>query len=354
MTEKVFEAFTRLDASDVNAYLVNKPITNAIINGAFEINQRGFTSTTTNDALGFDRWRLTQTGDGTATYSSQDFTLGAAPVAGYEAKNFARLVTTGQTTTNVSSLLQQRIESVRTFAGETVTLSFWAKAGSGTPKIALELQQFFGGGGSPSSPVNTYANQVTLSNTWTRYTTTVAIPSIAGKTLGTNSGDFFGVRFWVSAGSDFNARTGSLGIQSNTFDIWGVQLEAGSVATPFKRNANSLQGELAACQRYYWRSSSTGFGPHAQGWATTTTSAIIFLTLPTTMRVKPTSVEFSEQFIGDFITGGVTVTGVTLAEATFDSVALAVSRGTTYTVDKNYILYNSGNPNPFLAISAEL
>jgi hypothetical protein len=41
MPRKVFEAFTRLDASDVNAYLVNKPITNAIINGAFDIWQRG-------------------------------------------------------------------------------------------------------------------------------------------------------------------------------------------------------------------------------------------------------------------------------------------------------------------------
>jgi hypothetical protein len=134
---------------------------NRLINGDFSINQRAFTSTTTATTYGFDRWFLSAS-DGTVTYSAQTFTPGTAPVAGYEAINFARMASTGQTLTSAGSVLRQRIEDVRTFANQTITVSFWAKAGSGTPKVAVELTQNFGSGGSPSSAVNNYAGQVTL------------------------------------------------------------------------------------------------------------------------------------------------------------------------------------------------
>jgi hypothetical protein len=225
---------------------------NAIINGAFEINQRNFTSSTVSNAMGFDRFRFNYT-SGTTTYSAETFTLGSAPVAGYEARNFARLAVTGQTGTNANSILRQPIESVRTFAGQTVNVSFWAKANTGTPSLAVELTQNFGSGGSPSADVNAYAGKITLSTSWTRYSLSVAVPSISGKTIGTDSNDSLLFTIWVSAGSDFNARTGTLGLQNATFDFWGVQVEAGSTATPFRRNANSIQGELAACQRYFYR-----------------------------------------------------------------------------------------------------
>ena len=95
---------------------------NKIINGDFRINQRNFTSVIA-DEYGFDRWQMARSG-ATATYTPQTFTVGTAPVAGYEAINFARIaVTTG----NDGMRIQQLIEDVRTFAGQTVTVSFWAK-----------------------------------------------------------------------------------------------------------------------------------------------------------------------------------------------------------------------------------
>jgi hypothetical protein len=257
MTDKVFSPGEVLTAADVNDYLLNKTGSgNAIINGAFEINQRGFTSTTTSSTFGFDRWPMIAS-DGTSTYSAQTFTPGAAPEAGYEAANFARLVSTGQTATNAQTSLRQSIEDVRTFAGQAVTVSFWAKAATGTPKVAIELGQVFGSGGSTA--VTKYFGQATLSTSWQRFTLTTTLDGLTGKTIGTGSN--LTLIMFTSAGTDFNARTGSLGIQSNTFDIWGVQVEAGSIATPFRRNANSLQGELAACQRYYQQSYSTGATP---------------------------------------------------------------------------------------------
>jgi hypothetical protein len=230
---------------------------NVIINGAFDINQRNFTSTTT-EGFGFDRWAA-YFADGTTTYSRQVFTPGTSP-SGYEASSFARLQTSGQSATSAYAHLVTPLEDVREFAGQTVTLSFFAKAASGSPKIAIEFRQKFGSGGSPSPNLNTYAGQATLSTSWTRQTITFTIPSIAGKVIGTTANtSSLDVVLWTSAGSAFADRTGSLSIQNNTFDIWGVQLEAGTVATPFRRNAPSIQAELAACQRYYEKGASQMF-----------------------------------------------------------------------------------------------
>jgi hypothetical protein len=230
---------------------------NAIINGDFRINQRGFTSNTTNGAYTFDRWAQYNSG-GTVTTSAQTFTSGSPAVAGFESANYVRQVVSGQSTSGQYGSLLQPIEDVRTYAGAVTTISFYARAGSGTPKIAIELQQKFGSGGSPSSDVLTYVNQVTLSTSWTRYSITTTVPSISGKTVGTTANtSSLGLNFWTSAGSDFNSRTGLLGIQNNTFDIWGVQFERGFIATPFEQRPIGIETDL--CKRYYQNYSSQGY-----------------------------------------------------------------------------------------------
>jgi hypothetical protein len=222
------------------------PSQNYIINGAFDINQRNFTSNTSN-GFGFDRWSSFRVG-GTVTYSSQAFSTGSAPVSGYESKNFARIVVSGQSGASDEAAFFQNIEDVRTLAGSTITVSFWAKAASGNPKVAVELGQIFGSGGSAT--VRTYFGQTTLNTSWARYSVTGVVPGIAGKIIG-GSDNFLSVVLFESAGSNLNSRTGSLGIQNNTFDFWGVQVEEGTIATPFRRNQPNIQAELAACQRYY-------------------------------------------------------------------------------------------------------
>jgi hypothetical protein len=259
---------------------------NKIINGDFYVNQRNFSSTSTDGFL-FDRHQLVTSTGGSA--SAQTFTAGTAPVSGYNGKGFVRFVTTGQTANDAYTLLKHCIEDVRTLAGQTVTFSFWAKSASGTPKISLEVIQDFGTGGSPSAAVFTYAGQSTISTSWTRYSITFTMPSLSGKTIGTTANtSLTAIQLWVSAGTDFNARTGSLGIQTNTFDIWGVQLEAGSVATAFQTATGTIQGELAACQRYYYRQTATTNQTLAIGSLPTTSIAVAFSTMPVTMRTAPT------------------------------------------------------------------
>lgn len=238
---------------------------NAIINGDFRINQRGWSSSTATSSYGFDRFSQINSG-GTVTMSSQSFTVGSPAATGYEATNFCRMVTASQSGTGHFAILRQHIEDVRTLANSTITVSFWAKASSGTPKVAVEVVQSFGSGGSPSADVNTYIAQVTLSTSWARYSVTGTVPNINGKTIGTTANtSAFIAHLWVSAGSDFNSRTGSMGIQNNTFDFWGVQVERGSVATPFEQRP--IQTELALCQRYYEKSYALATAP---GTATTT------------------------------------------------------------------------------------
>jgi len=280
---------------------------NKIINGDFNINQRSFTSTTTSGTYGFDRWKFGASG-GTVTYSTQTFTAGNAPAAGYEGTNYARIVTSGQSAAGDYALFQQNIEDVHTLAGRTFTVSFWAKAASGTPKIGFELNQTVGTGGSGSSV--TSVGNVTISTTWTRYSITGTLGSLTGVTPGTNNTSYLECLLWVSAGSTWNSRGGGIqAIQNNTFDIWGVQLEAGSVATAFQTATGTIQGELAACQRYYVRfNAGNAYGNVANsGYTASSTQVNAFFQFPVNLRTIPTAIDSSAISYLDVTGTGTTV-----------------------------------------------
>lgn len=282
-------------ASDANT-VFSRGNQNAIINGDFFVNQRGFANSGSGalDAFGLDRWKIVSTGG--ATWTPQTFTPGNA-ISGYEPVTFSRIVTSGQSGSSVYSIITQPVEDVRTFAGQTTTLSFWAKANSGIPKIAVELAQVFGSGGSPSASANYYAGQITLSTSWTRHTLQIAVPSITGKTIGTTANtSYVALQLWVSAGSSFDTRTGSLGIQTNTFDIWGVQWETGQVASPFQ--IPDRMNELAQCQRYFVRfpgQSAANYNQIGSAGivANTTTVNRLALQLPVAMRRNIATADFT-------------------------------------------------------------
>jgi hypothetical protein len=260
---------------------------NKIINADFRFNQRAFTSTTTSLAYGFDRFFLQRGAGGTVTYSAQTFTVGTAPVAGYEAINFARLVTVSQSATTDYAVLRQSIEDVRTFAGQTVTISAWIKAGTNGQLANFGIGQTFGGGGS--GEVYTKGANLTLTTSWARYSTTIAVPSIAGKTIGTNNS--VQADIWTSAGSAISAYS-SVGNQNATIDIWGLQVEAGSTATAFQTASGSIGGELALCQRYLpcLDGNESDF---IMGYAYGTNTTVYGVTFPVTARTAPNGITVS-------------------------------------------------------------
>ena len=324
---------------------------NKIINGDFNINQRAFSSTTTDGTYGFDRWLFGRSGDGTTTCSAQTFTPGTAPVSGYEAANYVRVVTTGQTTSSSYTLLVQRVEDVRTLAGQTVTVSFWAKANSGTPSITVELQQNYGTGGTASSDL--YKSKIAITTSWARYSVTIALNSLTGKTIGTGSS--LAAALWVSAGSNFNSRLDSLGLQANTFDIWGVQLETGAVATPFTTATGTLAGELALCQRYYQKVAE-GSGKlicMVQNYSTSAFEGILHL--PVEMRVQPTlSIVSGTNYYNLYVTGNNNFNDFSLVSSSNTRQIVFSKSGLSGLTAGQAGTLGTNNAAAFVALQAEL
>jgi hypothetical protein len=330
---------------------------NKIINGDFFVNQRAFTTTTSNGNYTFDRFG-TNAIDGTSTYTAQTFTLGSEPVAGANARNYITLQSSGQTLTTALTSLGQKVENVGTFAGQTVTMSFYAKASSGTPNITGFAAQNFGSGGS--STVNTGSTKKAITTSWARYSFTINIPSITGKTVGANNHVRFDVA--ISAGTDRNAYTDSLGIQSVTIDVWGIQVEAGSVATAFQTATGTIQGELAACQRYYVRQTASQVYSSFSTWASAYTTSIVdnwLIPFPVTMRVAQTSggaLTVSNIMITDgnnnFSTG--TFSLATTAQSVWGA-AVKYQHGTAaLTQYRTYQVVANNNAAAFIEFSAEL
>jgi hypothetical protein len=277
---------------------------NRVINGNFDIWQRG----TTQSVGGYgsvDRFSLGVVGS-SAVVSRQTHALGQTDVPN-NPKYFCRLVTTSVAGAGNLVNFNQSIEGVSNFAGQTVTVSFYAKADAARP-ISVECTQIFGTGGSPSAAVEGVGVKNTLSTTWARYTLQLAIPSISGKTLGTNGDDSLQLKFWLDAGSSFNTRTNTLGQQSGTFDIDQVQIEAGSSATPFEVRPIGVETQL--CQRYFYSAyNSSAFSAGAAG---TVNLVYLIYHLPVVPRIAPTisfsgitggnTFSISDQFATDFTT----------------------------------------------------
>ena len=329
---------------------------NKIINGDFRFNSRVFTSNTTTGLYNFDRF-LQQNSGGTFTVTPQTFTAGTAPVTGYEGINYLRGITASQSAAGDYAIFTQRIEDVRTFANSTAVVSFWAKANTGTPKIGVELSQNFGSGGSPSAQVNTPLGAVTLSTSWARYSVSVTVPSISGKTIGTTANtSYLELNLWTSSGATNATRASSIGVQNFTADVWGIQVESGSTATAFQTATGTIQGELAACQRYYVRfGGNSVYETLATGIAQNTlTSVVANVFLPTQMRVAPTSVEYSTVIGYDGVSVLTAPTGIALDNSSNKVAKIGMTGFTAVVAYRPTWLLTNNSTSGYLGFSAEL
>ena len=257
----------RNEGGDVLALPYDAVSSNLLINGGFDVWQRGvaFASPWPGSYLA-DRWCVDFNGSGaTRAISRQAFVPGQTDVPNNPTYylRFAQSVAGSGGTYNV---VLQRIENVLKLSGQTVTLSFYARANSAR-NITTQVDQNFGSGGSST----VYIGEVThaLTTSWQLFTRTVALPSVSGKTIGANS--FCSIYFIMPVNTTF------------TIDIANVQLNYGSVALPFV--PRSFADELRLCQRYYIASGGTIDG---RMLFYGTNSMEFFIPLPVTMRTNPT------------------------------------------------------------------
>jgi hypothetical protein len=316
---------------------------NAIINGGFDIWQRSTSATLAASYLTSDRWRHDFSGAvQTGTASRQTFTPGELDSLGVSQNQFYQRIVCSNNNGSAQHIFFQHVEDVITFANQTVTISFYAKAAAAAT-LQTRLVQLFGSGGS--SAVTTSFVSHSLTTSWQRFTAQVSVPSITAKTVGAGSS----LRF------DF-----SLPLSTYTIDIWGVQLEPGTVANDFRRNANSKQGELAACQRYYFRLSSPGsFTSFGFGQCTSTTAALIGITFPVEMRTIPQALEQTGTPGNYGVSGanggghGLTVVPA-YGGATRTSATVNCTTGANLVAGNATRMFDGNAPGAFLAWSAEL
>jgi hypothetical protein len=310
---------------------------NVVINGGFDIWQRGtsFTITAGNTTTyTADRWTLYFNGNGTVT---QDTTL-VNPGNRYGLRVTA-------TATTVSNVIYQVIETLNTLpmAGQTVTLSAYAAGTPGkAPLLGLDystiVDDVFIGTYTGLNPVA--FTSISTSSTFQKMSYTFTIPSNA-KTL----------RVVLQSAAMVNTE----------FITWSdAQLEIGRVATPFARAGGTIQGELAACQRYYYKRGGGpldgAYTPLANGSASLPTQGEFYFQFPVIMRVSPTSVDYSTLAVWD----GITLTAINAAP-TIPAGGTGVNGVRVYgpvasglTQYRPYILLTNNSTSGYMAFSAEL
>jgi len=319
--------FTAL--SNGTAGISYQPVShNYIQNGTFEVAQRGTAVAIPTDGHGLDRWWS----QGPLTQTQVAMTDTDRSQIGFEGYQYYLNFTNGGDTAGAFSRIQQRIENVRTLAGQTVTISFWARNADGAKSGSARLltEQFFGTGGSTSVFATT--KDFTFTTSWARYTQTLTLPSIAGKTITGNSSLRIGIFPGFNATTDYD------------IDVFGVQLEAGSIATPFKRHAPSLGLEEEACKWYYERIKTFENIVGSYRFSTTVRANLKY----SKKRASPSVSLASGASITNFGPAG-TITSTTFTPRV-ESVAMSFGMDTAQTVGLSTVLNLAGG----IDISAEL
>jgi hypothetical protein len=323
---------------------------NIIINGGFDIWQRG-TSFALTSALGApytaDRWTSRTDGATAQTYSRQTTSdTTNLPQIQY----CMRVARNSGSTSTALAILETSLETVNSipFAGQTVTLSFYARRGANfsgsSNQITANLKSGTGTdqliGSSYTGSVTAIGQTPTLTTTWQRFSYNATIATTATE---------LGLQFYYTPSGTAGA--------ADYFEITGVQLEIGSVATTFSRAGGTLGGELSACQRYYQRfpkGSSTNGGPAAIGYAVNTGTVLFQLPTLVEMRTTPTAIDSSGMRVTDSSNTNVDGATFTLEQASPTNLSFYAIKTASFTATRLCILTRASTTNDYIGFSAEL
>ena len=235
---------------------------NRIINGDMRIDQRnaGASVNGTSGVFTLDRWKV-QNNSGAARFTVQQNAGSVTPPAG-----FSKYL--GVTSTGAYSVASGDVISiVQVIEGNNISDFSWGTAGASTATLSFKVRSSLTGtfGGSiKAAGATSYPFTFTISaaNTWEDKTVAVSAPTSG--TFATDNSTGVEIYWSMGTGASFNGTAGAwasadyrsatgatsvVGTSGATFYITGVQLEAGSVATPFEHRPYGT--ELALCQRYF-------------------------------------------------------------------------------------------------------
>jgi|694.fasta_scaffold140875_4 hypothetical protein len=302
---------------------------NILINGGFDIWQRGTSSATQGAYTTADRWWMNAA---STTFSQETTTVPTG------SRYALKAVTSGTTTVQ----FRQAIETMNAiaFAGKTVVLSGEYQASTTT---TIQTKLFY------STSVD-----VAPAGSWTEITATSGGSVSAVNGSYTRSSSVFAVPSTTKSLMVLHD-TGS--VASGVSLYYGeIQLELGSIATPFQRVGGTIQGELAACQRYYTRSTAGGaYTWFGQGQSYNAANVVIGVQLPVAMRTTPTSIDYSNVAL---LSGATLTTSPSsfILETTESNNQIGrvtfIKSGFTAAVP--YILLANNSTSAFLGFSAEL
>ena len=339
---------------------------NRIINGDMRIDQRnaGAAVTITDSApYTLDRWWAYSAP--TSKFTLQQNAGSVTAPIGF--KNYLGGTSSSAYSVNAADqfVIAQSVEGYNiadlgwgTANAKTVTLSFQVYS-SLTGTFAGSIQN----GTNARSYVFSYS--IPVANTWTTINVT-----IAGDTTGTwasTNGAGLLVLFSLGAGSNYNATAGVwsagnfksvtgatsvVGTSGATFYITGVQLEAGSVATPFEHRQYGQ--ELALCQRYYQKRNLFNIGTTSAVWEGYFGGGAGMLTidLPVTMRAAPTLTVLQPTQVQVYETSGWTSRTIAAQYSSIDFVAFNID-STSHNNGKLLTL-SGGSTIPTGQMSSEL
>jgi len=331
------------------AYQATPSASNPVLNSAMNVWQRGtsFTPASTTKTYTADRWCAFRTATGLTVSRQATGDTTNLPFIQYA----SRISRDSGTTSTATPYFIQAIETVNTipFAGKTVTVSFYARKGanfSATSNI-LGLQVYTGTGTDqdPTSFAYTGSSLIldgtyTLTTTWQRFTSTISVGSTATE-----------MAFYFKYDP-----TGTAGA-ADYYEVTGVQMDIGSVALPFRTYAATYQGELAACQRYYWRShTNSTYDNFALGYGKvgSTTIAQVPVPLKVTMRTAPSSVDYANLYLYDGSTNP-SVSAVAFAGlTTTPDSAFVEATSAVLVASKPYVLNSGTSTSSYIGFSAEL
>jgi hypothetical protein len=322
------------------AYTAGK---NILLNAAAQIWQRGTSIVGTTTAFCADRWQAYR-GVAGSTFSRQatsDTTN--LPFIQYCIRAQRD---NGNTSTSVL-YLAQTLESVNSipFAGKSVTLSFYARRGANysaaSNLLTVDLrsgtgtdQNIFTGFTGNTAVISTTA---TLTTTWQRFTFTGTVASTA-----TQLGFYVGFTPVGTAGA------------ADFFEITGFQLEQGSTATAFQTATGTIQGELANCQRYYYRATATQNYTILSAYGNTVSATLgnITMPIPVTMRVTPTSADFANIATFDGAVRAISAVTILYASPTTAHFETTVASGQVQY--RPLAIISNNNAAGYIGFSAEL